>query len=62
MAFTFDATAKLITLSTGTTSFDLADLWSDWPCRLQVTSTRCAGSRAKPRANILLRLTIWSAR
>lgn len=30
MAFTFDATNKLIILSTGTTSFDLADLWSDW--------------------------------
>ena len=30
MAFTFDATNKLIILSTGTTRFDLADLWSDW--------------------------------
>ena len=30
MAFTFDATNKLIILSTGTISIDLADLWSDW--------------------------------
>lgn len=30
MAFTFDATNKLIILSTGTTSFDLADLWTAW--------------------------------
>ena len=30
MAFTFDATAKLIILTTGTTSFDLADLWTAW--------------------------------
>ena len=30
MAFTFDATSKLIILSTGTTSFDLADLWTAW--------------------------------
>lgn len=30
MAFTFDATNKLIVLSTGTVSIDLADLWSDW--------------------------------
>lgn len=30
MAFTFDATNKLIILSTGTVSIDLADLWSDW--------------------------------
>ena len=30
MAFTFDATNKLIILSTGTTSFDLAGLWTAW--------------------------------
>ena len=30
MAFTFDATNKLIVLSAGTVSIDLADLWSDW--------------------------------
>ena len=30
MAFTFDATNKMIILSTGTVSIDLADLWSDW--------------------------------
>lgn len=30
MAFTFDATNKLIILSTGTVSFSLADLWTAW--------------------------------
>lgn len=30
MAFTFDATNKLIILSTGTVSVDLADLWTAW--------------------------------
>jgi hypothetical protein len=30
MAFTFDGANKLVILSTGTTSIDLADLWSRW--------------------------------
>ena len=42
MAFAFDATAKLIVLSTGTTSFALADLWTAWKDWVRLGNAGCA--------------------
>jgi len=42
MAFSFDATAKLIILSTGTVSIDLADLWTAWKDWVRLGNAGCA--------------------
>ena len=42
MAFSFDATNKLIVLSTGTVSIDLADLWTAWKDWVHLGNAGCA--------------------
>ena len=42
MAFTFDPAAKLIVLSTGTVSIDLAALWTAWKDWVRLGNAGCA--------------------